>query len=133
MIHGNANGRAATTGGRLSREGEFRCVELATRPNCITVRAHATLIILILVRTFRAYPRISSTCCRRRPQYPQIIVRRPCAISMREAKDLSSNQLGGNSYLCICAFAHLCGPFANKTTEKQQIHRRHHLMGTVPQ
>jgi hypothetical protein len=26
---------------------------------------------------------------------------------MREAKDLSSNQSGGDSYLCICAFAHL--------------------------
>ena len=52
---------------------------------------------------------------------------------MREAKDLSSNQFGGNSYLCICAFAHLCGPCTNKTTKKQQIHRRHHLMGTVPQ
>ena len=63
MIHGNTNGRAATTGGRLSREGEFRCVELATRPNCITVRAHATLIILILVRTFRAYPRIRRHLC----------------------------------------------------------------------
>jgi hypothetical protein len=42
---------------------------------------------------------------------------------MREAKDLSSNQLGGNSYLCNCAFAHLCGLCANKTTEKQQIQK----------
>jgi hypothetical protein len=24
-----------------------------------------------------------------------------------------------SSYLCICTFAHLCGPCANKTTEKQ--------------
>jgi hypothetical protein len=28
---------------------------------------------------------------------------------------------------------HLCGPCANKTTKKQRIHRRHHLMGIVPQ
>ncbi len=38
-----------------------------------------------------------------------------------------------SSYLCICAFAHLCGPCTNKTTEEQRIHRRHHLMGTVSQ
>ena len=63
MIHGNTNGRAATTGRRLSREGEFRCVELATWPNCITVRARAMLIILILVRTFRAYPSIRRHLC----------------------------------------------------------------------
>ena len=40
MIHGDINGRAADTGGRLSREGEFGvggCVELATRPVIIVV------------------------------------------------------------------------------------------------
>ena len=63
MIHGNTNGRAATTGRRLSREGEFRGVKLATPPNCITVRAHATLLILILVQAFRAYPCIRQPLC----------------------------------------------------------------------
>ena len=40
MIHGDINGRAADTGGRLSREGEFGvggCVELATRPVIVVV------------------------------------------------------------------------------------------------
>ncbi len=66
MSIGNTDGRASNAGGagRLSREGEFRRVEDATRLNCITPRAHAgprahaLLPILILVRTFRAHPRI---------------------------------------------------------------------------
>ena len=49
---------------------------------------------------------------------------------MREVEDLiRQEQLF--VHLGTCAF--LCGPCANKTTKKQQIHRRHHPMGTVPQ
>jgi len=90
MILGDTDGRVLNAGGgRLSREGEFSCVEDASRPHFITPRrAHATLIILILVRTFRAHPLIRRHLSHHGRLSKLLLVAMIPSGELREAEDL---------------------------------------------
>ncbi len=103
LIHGNA--------------GKLTGVKQSARHHAIAIRAHALLVVFVLVRAFRANPR-----------------RYRCRImwGVGHHGGLWCNV----SLLCICASAHLRMCVVNKPTKppgKKQKYRRHHPMKIVPQ
>ncbi len=114
VICGNANGSAAAVGRWLIRGGKLWGVKHATWLHAIAIRAHAPLIVFILVQAFRANPRIIWWQTIRWAGHHGGFW---CTVSL----------------LCICAFAHLCCPRPTKQPRKQWKYRRHHPMAIVPQ